>query len=180
MKPQHIDPAEAVQVHRDVKAQRSVACHLATFWCGCGGAAPPRRRSCRPPRLFQASYGMHHGATASACVGCAGRAGCGAVPPYAGTGCRLCQLGFNCPPCRRPRLPSLLRSLTDEPMDEPAKKLPIEAQKAGLPADVFVTLRHGSTLVTAGGRTLNQPALLPVSLPVSPGGAAAAVAAAAR
>ncbi|KAI7844885.1 hypothetical protein COHA_001537 [Chlorella ohadii] len=31
MKPQHIDPAEAVQVHKDVKAQQSIACHLATF-----------------------------------------------------------------------------------------------------------------------------------------------------
>ncbi len=40
MKPQHINPAEAVQIHQDVKAQRSVACHLATFWCGQGGAGP--------------------------------------------------------------------------------------------------------------------------------------------
>lgn len=98
MKPQHIDPAEAVQVHQDVKAQRSVACHLATF------------------------------------------------------------------------------SLTDEPMDEPAKRLPEEVKKAGLAADAFLTLRHGATLVTAGGRTLNQPAILPVP----PGGAAAAAAAVAR
>lgn len=32
MKPQHTDPAEAVQIHREVRAQRSVACHHATFW----------------------------------------------------------------------------------------------------------------------------------------------------
>ena len=32
MGPQHINPAEAVQIHRDVQAQQSVACHLATFW----------------------------------------------------------------------------------------------------------------------------------------------------
>ena len=52
------------------------------------------------------------------------------------------------------------RSLTDEPMDEPVRLLPEEAAKAGLAADAFVTLRHGATIVTAGGRTLNQPALL--------------------
>ena len=45
-------------------------------------------------------------------------------------------------------------------MDEPVRLLPEEATKAGLAADAFVTLRHGATLVTAGGRTLNQPALL--------------------
>lgn len=84
MKPQHIDPAEAVQVHRDVRSMRSVACHHATF------------------------------------------------------------------------------CLTDEPMDEPSKRLPRELAKAQLPADAFVSLRHGATLATAGGRTLNQPALLPV------------------
>lgn len=56
----------------------------------------------------------------------------------------------------------LLCSLTDEPMDEPSKRLPRELAKAQLPADAFVSLRHGATLATAGGRTLNQPALLPV------------------
>lgn len=76
-----------------------------------------------------------------------------------------------------PRAPWLLLcSLTDEPMDEPAKRLPEEVKKAGLAADAFLTLRHGATLVTAGGRTLNQPAILPVP----PGGAAAAAAAVAR
>lgn len=54
------------------------------------------------------------------------------------------------------------RSLTDEPMDEPARLLPEEVKKAQLAADAFVALRHGATLVTAGGATLNTPALLPV------------------
>ncbi|KAI3431506.1 hypothetical protein D9Q98_004556 [Chlorella vulgaris] len=90
MKPQHINVEEAVQVHRDVRSMRSVACHHATF------------------------------------------------------------------------------SLTDEAMDEPAKLLPREVAKAKLPPDAFVSLRHGATLVTAGGATLNQPPLLPVSLPVRP------------
>jgi N-acyl-phosphatidylethanolamine-hydrolysing phospholipase D len=84
MKPQHIDPAEAVQIHRDVRSMRSVACHHATF------------------------------------------------------------------------------CLTDEPMDEPAKRLPKEAAAAQLPPDAFVSLRHGATIVAAGGATLNAPALLPV------------------
>ncbi len=47
-------------------------------------------------------------------------------------------------------------------MDEPAKRLPKELAKAELPPDAFVSLRHGATLATAAGVTLNQPALLPV------------------
>ena len=31
MKPQHIDPAEAIQVHKDVRSKRSMAIHCATF-----------------------------------------------------------------------------------------------------------------------------------------------------
>lgn len=31
MKPQHINPAEAVQVHRDIRSMRSVAIHCCTF-----------------------------------------------------------------------------------------------------------------------------------------------------
>eukprot|EP00887_Chlorella_sp_A99_P004725 scaffold4.g4725.t1 len=50
--------------------------------------------------------------------------------------------------------------LTDEPMDEPVKRLPREAAAAGLAPDAFVTLRHGATLATAGGVTLNAPLLL--------------------
>lgn len=48
-------------------------------------------------------------------------------------------------------------------MDEPSKLLPKEVAKAGLAADAFVSLRHGATIVAAGGATLNQPALLPVA-----------------
>ena len=51
-------------------------------------------------------------------------------------------------------------SLTDEPMDEPVKRLPREAQASGLPPDAFVMLRHGALLATAGGATLNAPARL--------------------
>ena len=54
-------------------------------------------------------------------------------------------------------------SLTDEAMDAPVKLLPEELKKAKLPLDAFVTLRHGATLITAGGQTLNQPAQLPVA-----------------
>ncbi|PSC74215.1 N-acyl-phosphatidylethanolamine-hydrolyzing phospholipase D [Micractinium conductrix] len=85
MKPQHTNPAEAVQIAQDVRSMRSVACHHATF------------------------------------------------------------------------------CLTDEAMDEPSKLLPKEVAKAGLAADAFVSLRHGATIVAAGGATLNQPALLPVA-----------------
>jgi hypothetical protein len=52
-------------------------------------------------------------------------------------------------------------------MDEPAKLLPQEVKKAGLAADAFVTLRHGATMVTSGGQTLNTPPLLPVAGPVA-------------
>jgi hypothetical protein len=31
MRPQHIDPAEAVTVHQDVQSKRSMAIHVATF-----------------------------------------------------------------------------------------------------------------------------------------------------
>jgi hypothetical protein len=31
MRPQHTNPEEAVRIHGDVRALRSVACHLATF-----------------------------------------------------------------------------------------------------------------------------------------------------
>lgn len=68
MKPQHINPAEAVQIHREVRSMRSVACHLATFWCAAlrslrgatlavlcadtGGAAPAAGRGLqKAPRL---------------------------------------------------------------------------------------------------------------------------------
>lgn len=64
---------------------------------------------------------------------------------------------------RHPYLPEC--SLTDEPLDEPAERLPKEVRKAGLPADAFVTLRHGATLATAGGANLNSPPLLPVARP---------------
>lgn len=47
-------------------------------------------------------------------------------------------------------------------MDEPAKRLPKEVAAAQLPPDAFVSLRHGATIVAAGGATLNAPALLPV------------------
>ena len=45
-------------------------------------------------------------------------------------------------------------------MDEPIKRLPREAAAAGLAPDAFVMLRHGALLATAGGATLNTPALL--------------------
>lgn len=31
MRPQHVDPAEAVQIHCDVRSQRSVGMHCCTF-----------------------------------------------------------------------------------------------------------------------------------------------------
>lgn len=80
MGPQHVDPAQAVQIHRDVRSRRSVAVHLGTF------------------------------------------------------------------------------PLTDEAMDEPVGLLVREAKEAGLEPDEFVTLRHGGSIVTAGGVDL-QPAV---------------------
>jgi hypothetical protein len=134
MKPQHIDPAEAVQIHRDVRSMRSVACHHATFWCGAAqrAAEPGAGRRVagggRPTVLFPLLE----------------------VPPWLPT----------LTPSLQPLPP--LCSLTDEPMDEPAKRLPKEAAAAQLPPDAFVSLRHGATIVAAGGATLNAPALLPV------------------
>lgn len=66
----------------------------------------------------------------------------------------------SCPPPLHPRC-TLVCSLTDEPLDEPAKLLPREAAAAGLAPGAFVALRHGATLVTAGGASLNSPPLLP-------------------
>ncbi len=34
MRPQHIDPQAAVQVHRDIRARRSIGIHWATFLLG--------------------------------------------------------------------------------------------------------------------------------------------------
>ena len=45
-------------------------------------------------------------------------------------------------------------------MDEPVTRLPKELAKKGLAPDAFVTLRHGATIATAGGTTLNSPLLL--------------------
>jgi N-acyl-phosphatidylethanolamine-hydrolysing phospholipase D len=68
MSNQHVDPAQAVQIHRDVHAKQSIAIHWGTF------------------------------------------------------------------------------ELTDEPLDEPPKLLRGEMEKAGLPPQQFVALRHGETL----------------------------------
>lgn len=46
MKPQHINVEEAVQVHRDVRSMRSVACHHATFRCGAGAGGISQLRCC--------------------------------------------------------------------------------------------------------------------------------------
>lgn len=54
-----------------------------------------------------------------------------------------------------------MHSLTDEAMDEPSNRLRKEAAQAGLQAGAFVALRHGATLITAGGVARNAPPLLP-------------------
>jgi N-acyl-phosphatidylethanolamine-hydrolysing phospholipase D len=68
MSNQHVDPAQAVQIHRDVHAKQSIAIHWGTF------------------------------------------------------------------------------ELSDEPLDEPPKLLKSEMEKAGLPPQQFIALRHGQTL----------------------------------
>jgi L-ascorbate metabolism protein UlaG (beta-lactamase superfamily) len=68
MQPQHIDPYEAVQIHKDLKARRSIAVHWGTF------------------------------------------------------------------------------VLSDEPLDEPPKKLREALKVAGIPEDQFLVLKHGETL----------------------------------
>jgi N-acyl-phosphatidylethanolamine-hydrolysing phospholipase D len=91
MRAQHVDPKDAVQVHREVRSLRSMAIHLATF------------------------------------------------------------------------------PLTDEPMDEPVTLLEQEAALAGLAEDEFITLRHGATIATAGGRDVAPPSRLRVPpTPVAP------------
>lgn len=48
MRPQHTNPEEAVRIHGDVRAMRSVACHLATFRsaAACRLLLPPAAASC--------------------------------------------------------------------------------------------------------------------------------------
>jgi hypothetical protein len=54
MRPQHTNPEEAVRIHGDVRAMRSVACHLATFRSAAApcpllpaaSALPPATASC--------------------------------------------------------------------------------------------------------------------------------------
>lgn len=82
MQPQHVDPEEAVRIHRDVRSRRSMAIHLGTF------------------------------------------------------------------------------PLTDEAMDEPVELLVKEASAAGLAPDEFVTLRHGGSIITAGGIDFEPPTVL--------------------
>ncbi len=72
MSPQHIDPSEAVRIHRDLGARRSIAVHWGTF------------------------------------------------------------------------------VLSDEPLDEPPKKLREALKAAGIPGDQFLVLKHGETLRLAG------------------------------
>ncbi|GFR51184.1 hypothetical protein Agub_g13461 [Astrephomene gubernaculifera] len=55
-------------------------------------------------------------------------------------------------------------ALTDEPLDEPPKKLQEAVAAAGLPPSSFVTLQHGERAVVVGGRLVNNPATLPVQM----------------
>lgn len=49
--------------------------------------------------------------------------------------------------------------LTDEPMDEPPGVLREELEGAKLAPEEFVSLRHGASIVTAGGVDAGKPAV---------------------
>lgn len=49
--------------------------------------------------------------------------------------------------------------LTDEPMDEPPGLLRRELEEAKLAPEEFVSLRHGASIVTAGGVDVVEPAV---------------------
>lgn len=50
--------------------------------------------------------------------------------------------------------------LTNEPLDEPLRRLKAAVKAAGLEQDAFVVMQHGSILATAGGKDAAKPQLL--------------------
>ena len=144
MRAQHIGPAEAVRVHKEVGARRSIGIHCCTFHLTLG--EPMGRRVGQGGGL-----GLWVGGAAFALDGGGGKiAPCRPQNTHRANSCNTMATPHNTTRSIHNN-PTLRNTPPTEPLDEPPRLLAAEAAAAGLAADEFVVLQHGAGLSVAGG-----------------------------
>ncbi len=146
MRPQHVNPQEAVQVHQ-VRGRRDFVGTLA-HRCGIiffGNVFMRTTRGLKCP----GEACMQWQSLAEVCTIDE------RTPQYKAMMCMqdvrsMQSIGIHC----------CTFCLTDEAMDEPPQLLTRHAAAAGLVPSSFVTLQHGACLQTAAGVARNEPPLL--------------------